>query len=117
MGCEQVWLSYNQLFIPFFFLYLCQITCLHAQLCTQEQNSALLQLKGSFSLDKSASCGMFNIFLFWACGDIMANFLAPSTTPSYFSCFSSSSLQSLCLGTPFGYRNRRTMDITDWVIH
>ncbi|XP_058216482.1 receptor-like protein Cf-9 homolog [Rhododendron vialii] len=55
MGCEQVWLSYNQLFITFFFLFFCQITCLHAQLCTQEQNSALLQLKGSFSLDKSAS--------------------------------------------------------------
>ncbi|XP_058216276.1 receptor-like protein 9DC3 [Rhododendron vialii] len=56
MGLQQVWLSYNLLFnLFFFFLFLCQITCLHAQLCTQEQNSALLQLKGSFSLDKSAS--------------------------------------------------------------
>ncbi|XP_058182190.1 receptor-like protein 6 [Rhododendron vialii] len=56
MGYEQVWLSYNQLFIPFFFLFLFKAsTCLHAQLCTQEQSSALLQLKGTFSFNKSAS--------------------------------------------------------------
>ncbi|KAI8543264.1 hypothetical protein RHMOL_Rhmol08G0203400 [Rhododendron molle] len=30
---------------------------------------------------------MFNIFLFRACGDIMANLLAPSITPSYFFLF------------------------------
>ncbi|XP_058216441.1 receptor-like protein 9DC3 [Rhododendron vialii] len=67
MGLQQVWLSYNLLFnLFFFFLFLCQITCLHAQLCTQEQNSALLQLKGSFSLDKSASsyCDYYGITSF-----------------------------------------------------
>ncbi|CAL5376226.1 unnamed protein product [Camellia sinensis] len=31
------------------------ITCLHAQLCTQEQTSALLQFKQQFSFNKSAS--------------------------------------------------------------
>ncbi|KAL7221743.1 hypothetical protein ACSBR1_023648 [Camellia fascicularis] len=33
----------------------CHITCLHAQLCTQEQSSALLQFKQQFSFNKSAS--------------------------------------------------------------
>ncbi|XP_058182157.1 receptor-like protein Cf-9 [Rhododendron vialii] len=54
MGCEQVWLSYNQLFLAFFF-FLCQLTCLHAQLCTQEQTSALLQFKQNFSFNEYAS--------------------------------------------------------------
>ncbi|KAG5541280.1 hypothetical protein RHGRI_021204 [Rhododendron griersonianum] len=43
-------------------------------------------------------------------------FFAPSTTLSYLSCFFST-FQSLCLRTPFGYRNRRTLDIADWFIH
>ncbi|XP_058182990.1 receptor-like protein 9DC3 isoform X2 [Rhododendron vialii] len=50
MGCEQVCL--------FFFLFLCQLTCLHAQLCTQQQTSVLLQFKRNFSFIQSASrCG------------------------------------------------------------
>ncbi|XP_058201063.1 receptor-like protein Cf-9 [Rhododendron vialii] len=57
MGCEQVCLFFNPLiFISFFFfLFLCQVPCIHAHLCTQEQTSALLQLKGNFSFDESAS--------------------------------------------------------------
>ncbi|CAL5376234.1 unnamed protein product [Camellia sinensis] len=47
--------SNNQLFHLFLFLCFFQITCLHAQLCTQEQSSALLQFKQQFSFDKSAS--------------------------------------------------------------
>ncbi|KAL7224308.1 hypothetical protein ACSBR1_025714 [Camellia fascicularis] len=47
--------SNNQLFHLFLFLCFFQITCLHAQLCTQEQTSALLQFKQQFSFDKSAS--------------------------------------------------------------
>ncbi|XP_058216564.1 receptor-like protein Cf-9 [Rhododendron vialii] len=56
MGLQQPWLSYNQLFnLFFFFLFLCQLTCLHANLCTQEQTSALLQFKQKISFNKSAS--------------------------------------------------------------
>ncbi|CAL5328232.1 unnamed protein product [Camellia sinensis] len=47
--------SNNQLFHLFLFLCFFQITCLHAQLCTQEQTSALLQFKQQFSFNKSAS--------------------------------------------------------------
>ncbi|XP_028123788.1 receptor-like protein Cf-9 [Camellia sinensis] len=47
--------SNNQLFHLFLFLCFFQITCLHAQLCTQEQTSALLQFNRQFSFDKSAS--------------------------------------------------------------
>ncbi|CAL5376357.1 unnamed protein product [Camellia sinensis] len=47
--------SNNQLFHLFLFLCFSQITCLHAQLCTQEQSSALLQFKQQFSFNKSAS--------------------------------------------------------------
>ncbi|KAL7224197.1 hypothetical protein ACSBR1_025625 [Camellia fascicularis] len=44
--------SNNQLFHLFLFLCFFQITCLHAQLCTQEQSSALLQFKQQFSFNK-----------------------------------------------------------------
>ncbi|KAI8570711.1 hypothetical protein RHMOL_Rhmol01G0057400 [Rhododendron molle] len=68
MGLQQVWLSYNQLFnLFFFFIFLCQLTFLHAQLCTQEQTSALLQFKQNFSFNKSASqenCDDFGITTF-----------------------------------------------------
>ncbi|CAL5328039.1 receptor-like protein Cf-9 [Camellia sinensis] len=47
--------SNNQLFHLFLFLCLFQITCLHAQLCTQQQTSALLQFKQQFSFYKYAS--------------------------------------------------------------
>ncbi|KAL7221794.1 hypothetical protein ACSBR1_023690 [Camellia fascicularis] len=47
--------SNNQLFHLFLFLCFFQITCLHAQLCTQQQTSALLQFKQQFSFNKSAS--------------------------------------------------------------
>ncbi|CAL5328128.1 unnamed protein product [Camellia sinensis] len=50
--------SNNQLFHLFLFLCFFQITCLHAQLCTQEQSSALLQFKQQFSFNKPA----FSIF-------------------------------------------------------
>ncbi|CAL5328133.1 unnamed protein product [Camellia sinensis] len=53
LGAKMV--SNNQLFHLFLFLCFFQITCLHAQLCTQEQTSALLQFKRQFSFDKSAS--------------------------------------------------------------
>ncbi|KAI8019766.1 Receptor-like protein Cf-9 [Camellia lanceoleosa] len=46
--------SNNQLCHLFLFLCFFQITCLHAQLCTQEQTSALLQFKQQFSFNKSA---------------------------------------------------------------
>ncbi|CAL5328137.1 unnamed protein product [Camellia sinensis] len=49
--------SNNQLFHLFLFLCFFQITCLHAQLCTQEQTSALLQFKQQFSLNNDASYG------------------------------------------------------------
>ncbi|KAL7224306.1 hypothetical protein ACSBR1_025712 [Camellia fascicularis] len=45
----------QQLFHLFLFLCFFQITCLHAQLCTQQQSSALLQFKQQFSFNKSAS--------------------------------------------------------------
>ncbi|KAL7207694.1 hypothetical protein ACSBR1_029611 [Camellia fascicularis] len=54
--------SNNQLFHHFLFLCFFQITCLHAQLCTQEQSSALLQFKQQFSFDKSASYGFCDSF-------------------------------------------------------
>ncbi|XP_028107460.1 receptor-like protein Cf-9 [Camellia sinensis] len=47
--------SNNQLFHLFLFLCFFQISCLHAQLCTQQQTSALLQFKQQFSFDKYAS--------------------------------------------------------------
>ncbi|CAL5328079.1 unnamed protein product [Camellia sinensis] len=47
--------SNNQLFHLFLFLCFFQITCLHAQLCTQQQTSALLQFKQQFSFYKYAS--------------------------------------------------------------
>ncbi|CAL5328164.1 unnamed protein product [Camellia sinensis] len=50
--------SNNQLFHLFLFLCFFQITCLHAQLCTQQQSSALLQFKQQFSFNKPA----FSIF-------------------------------------------------------
>ncbi|CAL5374359.1 unnamed protein product [Camellia sinensis] len=55
--------SNNQLFHLFFFLCFFQITCLHAQLCTQQQTSALLQFKQQFSFNKSVSddCHFFGI--------------------------------------------------------
>ncbi|CAL5328226.1 unnamed protein product [Camellia sinensis] len=53
LGAKMV--SNNQLFHLFLFLCFFQYTCLHAQLCTQEQSSALLQFKLQFSFDKSAS--------------------------------------------------------------
>ncbi|CAL5374527.1 unnamed protein product [Camellia sinensis] len=56
--------SNNQLFHLFLFLCFFQITCLHAQLCTQQQTSALLQFKQQFSFNKSASyfnCDYFGI--------------------------------------------------------
>ncbi|KAL7224198.1 hypothetical protein ACSBR1_025626 [Camellia fascicularis] len=56
--------SNNQLFHFFLFLCFFQITCLHAQLCTQEQTSALLQFKQQFSFNKSASnyyCDFYEI--------------------------------------------------------
>ncbi|CAL5328117.1 unnamed protein product [Camellia sinensis] len=53
LGAKMV--SNNQLFHLFLFLCFFQITCLHAQLCTQEQTSALLQFKQQFSFNKSAS--------------------------------------------------------------
>ncbi|XP_028088275.1 receptor-like protein 43 isoform X2 [Camellia sinensis] len=49
--------SNNQLFHLFLFLCFFQITCLHAQLCTQEQTSALLQFKKQFSFNNDASYG------------------------------------------------------------
>ncbi|KAF7152838.1 hypothetical protein RHSIM_Rhsim01G0065800 [Rhododendron simsii] len=55
MGCEQVRLFFNPLLISFFFLFLCQFTCLHAQLCTQQQTSALMQFKRNFSFSESSS--------------------------------------------------------------
>ncbi|CAL5376129.1 unnamed protein product [Camellia sinensis] len=51
--------SNNQLFHLFLFLCFFQITCLHAQLCTQQQTSALLQFKQQFSFNKSASDEFF----------------------------------------------------------
>ncbi|GMP84088.1 hypothetical protein CsSME_00037757 [Camellia sinensis var. sinensis] len=48
--------SNNQLFHLFLFLCFFQITCLHAQLCTQQQTSALLQFKQQFSFDKYDFC-------------------------------------------------------------
>ncbi|CAL5374365.1 unnamed protein product [Camellia sinensis] len=62
LGAKMV--SNNQLFHLFLFLCFFQITCLHAQLCTQQQTSALLQFKQQFSFDKSASyfnCDYFGI--------------------------------------------------------
>ncbi|CAL5374717.1 unnamed protein product [Camellia sinensis] len=53
LGAKMV--SNNQLFHLFLFLCFFQITCLHAQLCTQQQTSALLQFKQQFSFDKYAS--------------------------------------------------------------
>ncbi|GMP35796.1 hypothetical protein CsSME_00008116 [Camellia sinensis var. sinensis] len=55
--------SNNQLFHLFLFLCVFQITCLHAQLCTQEQSFALLQFKQQFSFYKSASgnCDYYGI--------------------------------------------------------
>ncbi|XP_028114934.1 receptor-like protein Cf-9 [Camellia sinensis] len=50
--------SNNQLFHLFLFLCFFQITCLHAQLCIQEQTSALLQFKQQFSFFKAASDGI-----------------------------------------------------------
>ncbi|XP_028057720.1 receptor-like protein 9DC3 [Camellia sinensis] len=47
--------SNNQLFHLFLFLCFFQITCLHAQLCTPEQSSALLQFKQQFSFNNDAS--------------------------------------------------------------
>ncbi|KAI8019127.1 Receptor-like protein Cf-9 [Camellia lanceoleosa] len=49
--------SNNQLFHLFLFLCFFQITCLHAQLCTQEQTSALLQFKQQFSFNNDADYG------------------------------------------------------------
>ncbi|KAL7190944.1 hypothetical protein ACSBR2_023088 [Camellia fascicularis] len=49
--------SNNQLFHLFLFLCFFQITCLHAQLCTQQQTSALLQFKQHFSFNSDASNG------------------------------------------------------------
>ncbi|KAI8019722.1 Receptor-like protein Cf-9 [Camellia lanceoleosa] len=49
--------SNNQLFHLFSFLCFFQITCLHAQLCTQEQTSALLQFKQQFSFNNDAAYG------------------------------------------------------------
>ncbi|CAL5374721.1 unnamed protein product [Camellia sinensis] len=56
--------SNNQLFHLFLFLCFFQITFLHAQLCTQEQTSALLQFKQQFFFDNYASyydCDSFGI--------------------------------------------------------
>ncbi|CAL5374445.1 unnamed protein product [Camellia sinensis] len=53
LGAKMV--SNNQLFHLFFFLCFFQITCLHAQLCTQQQTSALLQFKQQFSFNNDAS--------------------------------------------------------------
>ncbi|KAI8017135.1 Receptor-like protein 9DC3 [Camellia lanceoleosa] len=55
--------SNNQLFHLFLFLCFFQITCLHAQLCTQEQSSALLQFKQQFSFNNDASynCAHYGI--------------------------------------------------------
>ncbi|CAL5328179.1 unnamed protein product [Camellia sinensis] len=53
LGAKMV--SNNQLFHLFLFLCFFQITCLHAQLCTQQQTSALLQFKQQFSFNKYAS--------------------------------------------------------------
>ncbi|CAL5376157.1 unnamed protein product [Camellia sinensis] len=50
LGAKMV--SNNQLFHLFLFLCFFQITCLHAQLCTQQQTSALLQFKQQFSFNK-----------------------------------------------------------------
>ncbi|CAL5374713.1 unnamed protein product [Camellia sinensis] len=62
LGAKMV--SNNQLFHLFLFLCFFQITCLHAQLCTQQQTSALLQFKQQFSFNISASyfnCDYFGI--------------------------------------------------------
>ncbi|CAL5328225.1 unnamed protein product [Camellia sinensis] len=53
LGAKMV--SHNRLFHLFLFLCFFQITCLHAQLCTEEQSSALLQFKQQLSFDKFAS--------------------------------------------------------------
>ncbi|CAL5374467.1 unnamed protein product [Camellia sinensis] len=55
LGAKMV--SNNQLFHLFLFLCFFQITCLHAQLCTQQQTSALLQFKQQFSFYKYADYG------------------------------------------------------------
>ncbi|KAL7224340.1 hypothetical protein ACSBR1_025741 [Camellia fascicularis] len=54
--------SNNQLFHLFLFLCFSQITCLHAQLCTQEQTSALLQFKQQFSFNNSPSFDLCDYF-------------------------------------------------------
>ncbi|CAL5328183.1 unnamed protein product [Camellia sinensis] len=53
LGAKMV--SNNLLFHLFLFLCFFQIACLRAQLCTQEQSSALLQFKQQFSFNKYAS--------------------------------------------------------------
>jgi Leucine-rich repeat (LRR) protein len=55
MSSEKLWLSYNHLFNLFFIVFFSQSTCLHSQLCTQEQTSSLLQFKQLFSFNQSVS--------------------------------------------------------------
>ncbi|CAL5376240.1 unnamed protein product [Camellia sinensis] len=55
LGAKMV--SNNQLFHLFLFLCFFPITCLNAQLCTQEQSSALLQFKQQFSFNNDAAFG------------------------------------------------------------
>ncbi|CAL5374399.1 unnamed protein product [Camellia sinensis] len=59
LGANMV--SNNQLFHLFLFLCFFQITCLHAQLCTQQQTSALLQFKQQFSVNKYPKSGFPSI--------------------------------------------------------